>query len=168
MREATGGSLLLYLVIFFVGVIILFFASIMSYAKAYRVKNRIINIVEETDCSLNFNNTVKENIITAIDTDLQTVGYNYSNAKQCNFNNKDNASCENFNISSVKGGNYNYCICRVDVDSGDDSRGYFYEVITFTQFEFPIIKDVISSEVHGESKLMCKDYSDYDYEYEEG
>ena len=155
MREATGGSLLLYLVIFFVGVIILFFASMLSYSKAYRVKNRIINIMENyNDCVSEIGDEEKKNLIDTINTELQSIGYNYSSkSSACNFN---NSVCkESFNNS-----NYNYCICKIDlgVDSENNSKGCYYEVITFTQFEFPIIKDVITSEVHGETKIIGKEY----------
>lgn len=148
MRESIGGSFLLYIVIFFIGVIILFFASIMSYSKAYRVKNRIINVVESSGCS-----TTESDIISTIDSDLKDAGYTYTTAGKCNFNNE----CQNFNTKFPNNGeNFNYCICKID----NGNNGFYYEVITFTEFEFPIIKDVIRSNVHGESKIMCKNYDD--------
>ena len=45
MKASIGGSMLLYIVLFFVSVVILFFVGIISYNKAYRVKNRIVNII---------------------------------------------------------------------------------------------------------------------------
>lgn len=147
MRESIGGSFLLYVVIFFIGVIILFFASIMSYSKAYRVKNRIINIVENSNC-----NESEQSIISKIDYDLSEIGYTFTSVGNCSFNNE----CTNFNTISNTGGNFNYCICKLDAPNG----GYYFEVMTFTEFEFPIIKDVIRSNVHGESKTMCKSYED--------
>lgn len=156
MREATGGSLLLYLVIFFVGVIVLFFASMLSYSKAYRVKNRIINILEEKNmCASNLFDEQKDELNSEIETELTRIGYNYSSkSKECNFNtDKKNCSLQ------FSGDNYNYCICKVDLrDSDGNSKGCYYEVITFTQFEFPIIKDVLTSEVHGETKIIGKKY----------
>ena len=151
MRESLGGSFLLYIVIFFVGVIILFFASIISYSKAYRVKNRIINVVENSPC-----NATEVDIIKSIDSDLNSVGYTYSGSSSCNFG--GSGTCTNFNTSTNFGGNFNYCICKVD---NPESNGYYYKVITFTEFDFPIIKSVIRSSVHGESKRMCMTYEDY-------
>ena len=40
MRDAVGGSLLLNVVVIFVSVIILFFAGIMAYSKAYKAKKK--------------------------------------------------------------------------------------------------------------------------------
>ena len=45
MRESLGGSMLLNLVVIFTGLIIIFFVGILSYSKAYRVKNRIVEII---------------------------------------------------------------------------------------------------------------------------
>ena len=155
MREATGGSFLLYLVLFFVGVIILFFASIMSYSKAYKVKNRIINVIEEYGDIASMSNVERDNIIALINDDLSKVGYSYTqNRNTCNFNN-----CNS--VDDINNTNYNYCLCKVDVDSSDSSKGYFYEVITFTEFRFPIIDSIITSNVHGETKIMGKSYDDY-------
>lgn len=160
MRESLGGSFLLYIVIFIIGIVILFFASIISYAKAYRVKNRIINVVENSSCINPGDDPtdVYGKIIKDIDADLGNVGYSFTSSSNCNFNNNSCSSVDNFNIKvPYKGGNYNYCICKVD----NGTEGYYYEVVTFTEFSFPIIKDVIRADVHGESKIMCKNYDDY-------
>ena len=117
MREATGGSLLLYIVLFFVGVIILFFASIMSYSKAYRVKNRIINVVEGSDCETS-DDVLFNKLISSINEDLEDVGYSFTKTASCTFNNdvcnepsKGNFNVSTYGIGSNKGGAFNYCIC---------------------------------------------------------
>ncbi len=46
MKEATGSSLLLYIVIIIVGAVMLLFVSIISYAKAYGAKNKIVSALE--------------------------------------------------------------------------------------------------------------------------
>ena len=170
MRESVGGSYLLYIIVFFIGVIILFFASILSYAKAYRVKNRIINIAENSACYPldDSDDQLYNNIIMDVNSDLKDVGYTFSSTSDCNFEfgNISERDCANFNTSDHgvignKGGTYNYCICKVNVDESDPSLGYYFKVITFSQFEFPIIKDVIKTSVYGETKVMCKNYKDY-------
>ena len=47
MRESLGGGFLLNIVIIFAGVVIMLFIGILSYSKAYGVKNRIIEIIEK-------------------------------------------------------------------------------------------------------------------------
>ena len=163
MRESLGGSLLLYIVLFFIGLIILFFAAIMSYAKAYRVKNRIINYLENANY-YNDNGPDYYDLNAGINSELQGIGYSYKAPKKCNFNNKCSQlgvseHNENLNNKSFKGGKYNYCLCKVTLPD----NSYYFEVITFTEFEFPIIKSVIRSSVHGETKILGKEYKDYEY-----
>ena len=159
MRESLGGSLLLYIVLFFIGLIILFFAAIMSYAKAYRVKNRIINYLE------NANTRNLYDLNTGINEELQNIGYSYGRKNKCNFSNE---KCnKDLNQEAHGGGQYDFCYCRVRLSDDNLDEGYYYEVITFTEFEFPIIKSVIRSSVHGETKILGKTYKDYDYEYSE-
>ncbi len=46
MREAIGSSMLLYIVVIVVGVVMLLFVSIISYAKAYGAKNKLVSAIE--------------------------------------------------------------------------------------------------------------------------
>ena len=48
MRDAVGGSILLNIVIIFLSLVIVFFAGIMAYSKAYKVKNRIIEFIKKS------------------------------------------------------------------------------------------------------------------------
>ncbi len=54
MREALGGSLLLYLIIPIIVLFIFFIAFIMNYASAYRAANYVVTQIENcqghTDC----------------------------------------------------------------------------------------------------------------------
>ena len=62
MREAVGGSLLMYLIIPIIIVFILFIGFIMRYASAYRAANYIVTQIEScqgyTDCSSNWDKSV--------------------------------------------------------------------------------------------------------------
>ena len=67
MRDAVGGSLLLYILIPVIVLIIVFIGFIMNYASAYRAANYVISQIES--CDANMNNCdhssmdiVKENI----------------------------------------------------------------------------------------------------------
>jgi len=46
MREATGGTLLLQLVIIILSVFVFFIAGVMQYSRVYRIKGTIIEAVE--------------------------------------------------------------------------------------------------------------------------
>ena len=59
MREAVGGSLLLYLIIPIIIIFIVFIGFIMNYASAYRAANYIVTQIEScqgySDCKSNWN-----------------------------------------------------------------------------------------------------------------
>lgn len=58
MREAVGGSLLMYLIIPIIIVFIVFIGFIMNYASAYRAANYIVTQIEScqgySDCKSNW------------------------------------------------------------------------------------------------------------------
>ncbi len=49
MREAVGGTLLLKIVLVFLVVYIGFMAIILNYGKTFRIKNRLINYIEQNE-----------------------------------------------------------------------------------------------------------------------
>jgi hypothetical protein len=49
MREATGGVLLLQLVIVILTVFVFFIASVMQYTRVYRIKGTVINAIERNE-----------------------------------------------------------------------------------------------------------------------
>lgn len=154
MREAIGSSLLLYIVIFFIGVVMLFFISMLSYSKAYRVKNRIINIVEEYDfANFDTDEVVRRKLFEEINSDLISIGYSSSNNKDCTSDSSYGNACVDLNVPANGGGVHDFCICKINA-----SNGYYFEVITYTQFKFPVIENVIASAVHGESKILGIEY----------
>lgn len=138
MREAIGGSLLLNLILVFTGLVILFFVGILAYSKAYRVKNRIIEIIERYE-------TYEGNIRveTEINTDLKDVGYRATYGNRCSRDNLNNT-------------NYSYCVYKKE--STDTSGAYYYEVVTYVQFDFPIIGSNITIPVKGETKILGISY----------
>lgn len=135
MREALGNSLLMNLIVIFSGIVILFFVGIMSYSKAYRVKNRIIEVIEKYE-------TYDGNAQNEISADLKRIGYRSISNKKCSEGNKNSTT-------------YSYCV----YEKNDTNNGKYYEVVTYVQFEFPVIGDFITFPVKGETKILAKSYS---------
>lgn len=140
MREATGSSMLLYIVVFFAGIVILFFAGILTYSKAYKAKNRIIEVIEEYGT---YNTNTKE----VISSSLKYMGYQIGECPQNqNFGSK-------YSLVST-GEGYKYCVYYSSYEK-------IYKVITYVHFDFPIIGNSINIGVAGETKVLGKNY---DYE----
>ena len=153
MKDAIGGSLLLNLVVIFSSVIILFFAGVLAYSKAYKIKNKIIEIVEGYDGRISNGISLNTDVKTAIETELGSVGYMLSSAPS-------HAKCGNDsarnNCTNLNNGQYYYCICE---QSSATNEGVSYEVITYVRFEFPVIGDLLVFPVRGETKVLGKRYN---------
>lgn len=140
MREAMGQALLFQIIIIFIAVIMFIFLSSVSYSKAYRVKNRIVNIIEE-------NNGYNANVKSEIEQILSEIGYTVSNnVTNC----QERTGATAVYPSSYNNKGYNYCIVKYE-----DSKGRpYYGVTTFMKFEFPIIGEVLEFPVYGETKTF--------------
>ena len=67
MREALGGSLLLYLIIPIIFLLVAFIAFIMNYASIYRAGNYIVTQIETCDANLeNCNHASKDSIESVV------------------------------------------------------------------------------------------------------
>lgn len=136
MKAALGGGYLLNIVVAIVSVVMLLFVGVLAYSKAYRIKNRIVEVIEN-------NNGYNDDAIAVLNKDLQKSGYTTTRENGTNY-------CEdNLNETS-----YKYCVTGpVKVDNGE-----YYKVITYTHFEFPFIGSVLNIPVKGETKILNKNY----------
>lgn len=160
MREAVGGSLLLNLVVIFAGIVIIFFVGILSYSKAYRVKNRIVEIIEKYGTYVKLDQNSNNLVTEELNPDLNAAGYNVSNPTKCDsirtrlVNEKYGESLSQ-NLNTNYG--YNYCVFEVQKSVND--TGKYYVVVTFIHFDVPLIGDVLTFPVYGETQLLGKTYN---------
>ena len=49
MRESIGGTMLFWIVLFFLSIFITFLAFVIRYAHVYRIKNSVINYIERRE-----------------------------------------------------------------------------------------------------------------------
>ncbi len=49
MREAIGGTLLMYIIIFFLFIYIAFMAIVINYGRVFRVKNALVSYIETNE-----------------------------------------------------------------------------------------------------------------------
>lgn len=49
MRESIGGTMLFWIVLFFMAIFIGFMACIIHYARVYKIKNSVINYIERSE-----------------------------------------------------------------------------------------------------------------------
>ena len=160
MRDAVGGSLLLNIVVLFISIVILFFAGIMAYSKAYKIKNRIIEVIESYEM-YDDKTLVKQDVSGSggftvqnlLEEDLRKSGYIVASSTQIE------SKCGDGNLNTS---GYLYCVylksCD-EVNENDECVGQrHYEVETYIHFDFPIIGNFLTFKVKGETKMLGKVY----------
>lgn len=141
MRQAVGNAFILNLVITFITLMMLVFVGSISYSKAYKVKNRIINLIEH-------NKGYDEAVSDEIEDVLRDVGYQISINQKCDRFKVNDESHIVYPTSEFKSG-YRYCIIENSTDTGR-----YYTVVAFMRFDFPIIGNFLEFPVKGETKIM--------------
>lgn len=145
MRDALGGLFSLQIILAFVLLINGYLAYSVNYTRAFRVKNGIINILEQYE---GHTEEAKDQIAEYV----QDMKYHVP-ATMMNSN-----SLRDFTCVQSKG----YCVKATavadsDVES-DEYRGTYYTVVTFVNIDIPILNKFIQLgdflQVKGESKTI--------------
>ncbi len=136
MKESIANAYILNIVIVFVVIFIFFFASSLTYSKAFKVKNRIVDIIEKYE---SYNSAA----VAEIASTLSEMGYrvNTTNKGCPRRNEKDSLSITN--------NSYRYCVYEYDTP-----KGKYYGVSAYMYFDFPIIGESLELPVYGETKIL--------------
>lgn len=140
MREAVGNTFIVNLIIIFILIFIILFAGSTSYTKAYKVKNRIIDIIEE-------NKGYNAEARSQIDRFLGETGYRVTNGGTCR------SHYGTGTIPSNSGG-YRYCVETFVKNQGKENEQTYYGVTSYMYFEIPIIASLVELPVYGETKSI--------------
>lgn len=162
MREAVGGTFLYYIVIFIVTVIMLLLVASIACSKAYRVNNRIVDVIEKYEC---YEESGCESV-SEINNSLASIGYQIKKTggaiggadgcpaadkipglKDVNLGDPDAIGTVK-KINSTDN-NYLYCLYKV---SGE--RGAYYKVVSYLVFEVPLIGGNIKIPIYGTTKSL--------------
>ena len=159
MREAIGSAFIVNLILIFIAVISALLIGSINYSKAYKVKDRIIYVIEKHDGWDAIDND--PNTITTqeeVDLQLKSLGYRIDSGFNSNceriYRKKFGSSYKADNL--VHGRNlgvnqYNYCVYKVHYDSG---IGDYYSVTTFMRFDIPLIGGLLVFPISGETSVM--------------
>ncbi len=127
------------LILVFLVIYISFMAVAISYAKAFRVKNQVINIVEQYQ----YSGRDDQRTIGIIDDYLKNVPYNYGT----NDSVRDHCSKQSNSYFTQ------YGACIIDKSSVGDTRKY-YKVITYIAISFPFFNIHMVVPISGETKVI--------------
>lgn len=145
MRDAFGGAFTIKLMLVFLILYVSFICVALNYARAFRVKNRIINIIEQYE-------GYSENsaLDVMINNYLNNTGYyiSYNNTKKVDTQKSVSSCGQDFpGFASGRG----YCI--VEIDEGSST---YYRVETYMKFTLPIINANFPIAIRGETRRIEK------------
>lgn len=153
MKEALGNSYITIIVVTFIGLLIVILASSSAYSKAVKVRNRIMEMIENNQGYTE--GIVKgQNFIDEIDSELSKYGYriNTSITNNCKprSGNDANGFQDVYDINSKSGSNtkYDYCVYEYKT-----VKGVYYGVEAYMYFDIPLV-DNIKIGVYGETKTL--------------
>lgn len=144
MREAVGSTFLFKLMIVFIFFFTAFLAIAINYAQAFKTKNAIINALEQSEGY--------DNARTRI-ADIKNSSNYYREGIDCSNHIDDGKTF--FTPIDMSGLPLNgICIART---VGGTTGSAYYTVKTFIHFNLPIIGDLVTIPVIGETKLIVND-----------
>lgn len=148
MRESFGGAFMLKLAIVFIVVYVSFMAVAVNYAKAFRVKNQVINIIEQYQYNGETSDT--NPAIKEINRYLASVPYNFGS------NTEVKKTCENI---AGEGNEYIFtrtgaCIIPKGTMGKFGNSTRYYKVVTFIDIDFNFFDIHLTVPISGETKVI--------------
>ena len=138
MREGIGNAFVYTIVITMVGIILLLLVGSIGYSKAFKVNNRIVDIIEAND---GYNDDAEDEVFEA----LSSIGYKISAVVSCP--ELDESFGNYTKITPTL--NYDYCIYK-----HENARGEYYTVLTYMYFDFPVIGEHVKLKVFNQTKSL--------------
>lgn len=140
MKAATGNALLISIIVVFLTVVLGVLVTSITYTKAFRVKNRIVEIIEHYNGDFRSNETNIRKDITSV---LNNVGYRLKGSSSCSDQLDDGTAI------FKEGRDYYYCIYKYS-----STRGFYYKIVTYMYLDLPIINNAINIPISGETKVF--------------
>lgn len=144
MREAIGGTWIFSIVIVFIVLFTSFLAISVNYSKAFKVKNGIVNIIEKRE-------GISDATVDEISDYLNNVGYLVYSSCPDYVASQSNESAHGFEASNTNSRKFKYCIARTEDTSGNIKKTY-YKVTVFFRVDLPIMGEIFTFPVTGETK----------------
>lgn len=181
MRESIGTSFTLNFIVLFIFLVFAFLAGTLSYYKAYRVNNYIINAIEKYEGYNEYSKAEIKKGLTAIGYDGNVVidcdptrvnsssSYLSSISPELDIFISDGVRVDNvYPNEGTYAGNTSkgmgYCIYLYDNDAGVLNAGgtglattdvyYRYGVLTYMQLKFPVIESTIKIPIFSSTNRM--------------
>lgn len=164
MRESIGGAWLTGIVITFLALFAAFLTYAINYTKAFRVKDRIVQLIEENEgyipakneSGFTVENASNEALLEEGSTEskvfyfIKKVGYNYEPIA---------GTCEPNTLPNTD--KYGYCIEK-HCTRNEHSERVYYKVTSYIALTIPVVNLSIKIPISGETSTLYFDRSGMD------
>ena len=148
MRDAFGGTFMLKLFMVFFIIYVSFIGVALNFAKIYRVKNNVINILEQY--KYNGKTTAGNSIDDRLESYLRSVPYQFRPLSEADMTNY--CSAERDLVDSYLFTNYGVCVIK----KGEAGKNY-YGVTVYHMIEFPVLDIKLPITASGETIVIDTD-----------
>ena len=156
MKEAIANAGIFNLVIIFVIILIAFFIGSLSYSKAFKVKNKILEEIEKDQAyTTGVNNSTEDRVEEWIGNIVYRVNTgntrNSSNCPTVTGNGGEQGKLVNSD------GDYQYCVYEFDTCTAKADKakcGKYYRVTAYMYFDIPILSGLLRIPVSGETMIF--------------
>lgn len=154
MREAIGGTWLTQIIIVFMLIFVAFLALTLNYAKAFKMKNDLLTIIEEREGMTISKNGTLNGSIGLINNYLEKNGYTI--LRTCPEGSYGVSDLHSEAMNYIDVGNnakrYYYCITKHKAPSTNYRGKVYYQVTISLKFNLPILGDLFTFEVSGNTE----------------
>lgn len=144
MKESINTAVIVGIIITIVGLIELVLFASFAYSRAFKVKARIVDILEEQS-------GYSENVKERIDTEIAKIGYRLTEYGINSCPNLDEDGTGKYTLVNEVS-NYNYCIYVTSEVNDDKGAGYYYTVISYVYFDTPLLN--FNFPIRGQTKTI--------------
>ena len=155
----------------------MFLINSITYSKAFKVKSRIVSIIEKYNGICTFQDD--DRCYKEIEDELTNMGYSSNISSECKdpkqlvtddvVYKKDSGIYSVDLVYSTNNSGHKYCVYKYTLCSlaqngansytcSNSHKYYFYKVVAFMHYDIPVIENFLEFEVSGETRTFNDDF----------
>ena len=143
MREVSGSTWSFQMIIFFMLIFACFLTLVLTYSKAYTIKNRMLSIIEKYEGITSESSEILNSFI---------LKKSYKTTAKCpsdeNWYGALNLSGDYERVNENT--NYYYCFKEQEANNGK----IFYSIKVFYKFNLPVLGQIMTYQIDGDTKTF--------------
>ena len=154
MKIVSESTWTFQMIIFFILIFACFLTLVISYNKAYAIKNRMLSIVEKYEGINKTSTNIINNYFDYI---------NYRTTNYCPDSMYDNSNyvygITNDGINETASKDKKYLMCYYKTKKSDSLANvnqYIYNVVVFYKFDLPVLGDLATFSITGQTKAIIE------------